>query len=273
MKLLLPFLVALVIPRTAFAYLGIMPKVASTRSVTQLAMTDGDADDDVKVCLITGASRGIGKCIAMELAKAGNTKIVINHIAPEKENADQVVEELRAMGTEAIAVEADCECFTDNSVAFTVSVFIPSRTYTFVLLPGSKPDEIKTMFKEIDEKFGKCDVLVNNAGIARDGLTLRMKPEQWQMVIDINLSGVYYVSQGFLKVSRREARAVERSIAPLISSYPLSSHLPGSIQAQNGSHHQYCFRRGADWKCWTGQLWRSQGWRDWSNKDFGQGVC
>ena len=57
------------------------------------------------------------------------------------------------------------------------------------------------MFDEIKDKFGHCDILVNNAGIARDGLMLRMKPEQWQQVIDVNLSGVFYCSTAFFKVS------------------------------------------------------------------------
>jgi 3-oxoacyl-[acyl-carrier protein] reductase len=96
-------------------------------------------------------------------------------IAPEKDNADAVVAEIEALGGHAIALEADC----------------------------SQPDQIKALFKAIKEKWGRCDVLVNNAGIARDSLMLRMKPEQWQQVIDINLSGVYYVSQEFFKVSTK----------------------------------------------------------------------
>ena len=98
---------------------------------------------------------------------------LISSIAPEKDNADAVVAEIEALGGQAIALEADC----------------------------SQPDQIKAMFKAIKEKWGRCDVLVNNAGIARDSLMLRMKPEQWQQVIDINLTGVYYVSQEFFKVS------------------------------------------------------------------------
>jgi NAD(P)-dependent dehydrogenase (short-subunit alcohol dehydrogenase family) len=65
------------------------------------------------------------------------------------------------------------------------------------------------MFKIIVDKYGKVDVLVNNAGISRDALVLRMKPEQWQSVIDINLSGVYYCSQAFFKV-RNNDNAEER---------------------------------------------------------------
>lgn len=58
------------------------------------------------------------------------------------------------------------------------------------------------MFEEAIAKYGRVDILVNNAGIARDGLLIRMKPEQWQQVIDVNLSGVYYCSEEFLKLSK-----------------------------------------------------------------------
>lgn len=129
--------------------------------------------DDAKVCLITGASRGIGKCIALELNRAGNVKIVVNDIEPMKEEAEKVCQEIRDAGGDAIAITADC----------------------------SKREDIQAMFKEVIKKYGKVDVLVNNAGIARDGLMVRMKPEQWQQVIDINLSGVFYTSQEFLKLA------------------------------------------------------------------------
>lgn len=60
------------------------------------------------------------------------------------------------------------------------------------------------MFDEAVEAFGTVDVLVNNAGITRDGLVLRMKPEQWQAVIDINLSGVFYCTQAFFKLASKK---------------------------------------------------------------------
>ncbi|KAL7539556.1 hypothetical protein ACHAXR_009387 [Thalassiosira sp. AJA248-18] len=140
---------------------------------TTLDMADDmiNTADDVPVCLITGASRGIGKCIAQELNRAGNVKIVVNDIEPMKEEAEKVCQEIRDAGGDAIAITADC----------------------------SKREEIQAMFQEAIQTYGKVDVLVNNAGIARDGLMVRMKPEQWQQVIDINLSGVFYASQEFLK--------------------------------------------------------------------------
>jgi len=67
---------------------------------------------------------------------------------------------------------------------------------------GSDPSEIDVMFKKAVEAFGTVDVLVNNAGITKDTLVARMKPAQWQQVIDINLSGVFYCTQSFFKVSK-----------------------------------------------------------------------
>ena len=69
------------------------------------------------------------------------------------------------------------------------------------------------MFDEVVEKYGTCDVLINNAGITRDTLVLRMKPAQWQEVIDTNLSGVFYCSQAFFKVAskKRTGRIINMS--------------------------------------------------------------
>jgi 3-oxoacyl-[acyl-carrier protein] reductase len=72
------------------------------------------------------------------------------------------------------------------------------------LFIGSDPDEIKKMFDQIVEAFGTCDVLVNNAGITKDTLVMRMKPEMWQSVIDINLSGVFYCTQAFFKIASKK---------------------------------------------------------------------
>lgn len=87
-----------------------------------------------------------------------------------------------------------------KSGAFTTAYifqlcFIP--VYTCL---GSSPTDIKAMFDKAVEAFGTVDVLVNNAGITRDGLVARMKTEQWQSVIDVNLSGVFYCTQAFFKV-------------------------------------------------------------------------
>jgi 3-oxoacyl-[acyl-carrier protein] reductase len=69
---------------------------------------------------------------------------------------------------------------------------------------ASKPDSIKVIFDEAIEKYGTVDVLVNNAGITKDTLVIRMKPEQWQSVIDVNLSGVFYMTQAFFKIASKK---------------------------------------------------------------------
>lgn len=145
---------------------------ASRRNVasSQLRMVA----DDAKVCLVTGASRGLGAAIALELGQAGQ-KVVVNY-AGSKDAADAVVESIKAAGGDAIAIQCNC----------------------------SDQGEIKAMFKTVVETWGTCDVLVNNAGITQDGLLMRMKPKQWQDVIDINLTGVFYTTQEFFKLASKK---------------------------------------------------------------------
>eukprot|EP00985_Skeletonema_marinoi_P002210 scaffold896_cov208-Skeletonema_marinoi.AAC.1 len=130
--------------------------------------------DDAKVCLVTGASRGLGASIALELGKQGQ-KVVVNYAGSE-DKALEVVEQIKAAGGDAIAVQADC----------------------------SDQKSIQAMFKQIIEEYGSCDVLINNAGITKDGLLMRMKPAQWQDVIDINLTGVFYTTQEFFKAAAKK---------------------------------------------------------------------
>merc|ERR1719298_253923 len=74
-------------------------------------------------------------------------------------------------------------------------------------------EDIKAMFKQVASEFGGCDVLVNNAGITKDGLAMRMKPQQWQDVIDVNLSGVFYCSQQAFNqmAKKRKGRIINMS--------------------------------------------------------------
>lgn len=147
------------------------PRVTSSvKSSSTLSMVA----DDAKVCLVTGASRGLGRAIALELGKQG-CKVVVNYAGSE-EAANKVVEEIKESGGDAIAVQANC----------------------------ADIDSIKAMFKTTVEEFGTCDVLINNAGITKDTLVMRMKPDMWQDVIDINLSGVFYCTQEFFKVASKK---------------------------------------------------------------------
>lgn len=114
-----------------------------------------------KVAVVTGAGRGIGKAIALKLAKNGAT-IVINYRSSEKE-AKELVEEIKNNGGVAEAVQGDVSYLEDAE-----------RVIKFAV-----------------EKFGRLDILVNNAGITRDTLLLRMKEEDFDQVLQVNLKGVF----------------------------------------------------------------------------------
>jgi 3-oxoacyl-[acyl-carrier protein] reductase len=114
-----------------------------------------------KVALVTGASRGIGRAIALELARQG-AKVAVNYAGSEAK-ANEVVEEIKNMGGEAFAIQADV----------------------------SNAEAVDQMVKAVLERFERIDILVNNAGITRDNLLMRMKEEEWDDVININLKGVF----------------------------------------------------------------------------------
>jgi len=126
-----------------------------------------------QVALVTGASRGIGASIARELAQAG-AKVVVNY-ASSPAAAEAVVAETQSAGGQAWTHQANV----------------------------AEEEQVEAMVKAVLEKEGRLDVLVNNAGITRDGLLMRMKSADWQSVIDLNLSGVFLctraVSRAMLK--------------------------------------------------------------------------
>lgn len=134
--------------------------------------------DNAKVILITGSSQGLGKAMALEMAKHGQ-KLVVNFYPGLEESAQQTVEEIKALGGDAIALPADC----------------------------TKPDQVGKMFQDAVKHFGQVDVLINNAGITKDNLVPRMKPEDFKAVIDVNLSGDFYVSQAFLEAASKTKSA------------------------------------------------------------------
>jgi 3-oxoacyl-[acyl-carrier protein] reductase len=131
-----------------------------------------------QVALVTGAGRagkGIGRSIALRLAKEG-AKIAIADFVPEA--ADAVAKEVADIGGEALAVY--------GSVA--------------------DPEHVEKMVQATTERFGKIDILVNNAGITRDNLLVRMSEDEWDMVLDTNLKGVFNCTKAVAKLMMRERR-------------------------------------------------------------------
>ena len=117
-----------------------------------------------KVVLITGASGGIGKAITKKFATAG-AKVALNDIAPAEENLKKLAEELGSR---------------------------------YFLADVSKLEEVEKMVENIQKEFGRLDVLVNNAGITQDRTLAKMTKEEWQKVIDIDLTGVFNCSKAVL---------------------------------------------------------------------------
>ncbi|RST67600.1 3-oxoacyl-[acyl-carrier-protein] reductase [Bacillus pumilus] len=114
-----------------------------------------------KTAVVTGASRGIGRSIAIDLAKNG-ANVVVNYSGNEAK-ANEVVDEIKALGQQAFAVKADV----------------------------SNAEEVQALMKQAIDTFGSIDILVNNAGITKDNLLMRMKENEWDDVININLKGVF----------------------------------------------------------------------------------
>jgi 3-oxoacyl-[acyl-carrier protein] reductase len=114
-----------------------------------------------KVAVVTGSSRGIGRAIALRLAEGG-AKVVVNYRSNEAA-ANKVMEQIRAGGGESIAIQADV----------------------------SQVAEAQALINGAKKAFGRVDILVNNAGTTRDTLLMRMKEDDWDIVIDTNLKGTF----------------------------------------------------------------------------------
>lgn len=125
-----------------------------------------------KNAVVTGAARGIGKAIALVLAQAG-FNVVVSDILIEE--AEKTAREISALGVQSLAVRTDV----------------------------SSSKDAENLIKAAVEKFGTVDVLVNNAGITRDNLSIRMAEEDWDSVIDINLKGTFLCSQAAAKMMMR----------------------------------------------------------------------
>ncbi len=122
-----------------------------------------------RVVLVTGSSRGLGRAIAETFGRRQLDVAV--HYVRSAGPADEVVEAIRAAGGQAEAFAADV----------------------------ADPGQCQELVKAVTERFGALDVLVNNAGVTKDTLALRMKDEDWQSVIDTNLSAAFYLARGALR--------------------------------------------------------------------------
>ncbi|MDT2045761.1 MULTISPECIES: 3-oxoacyl-[acyl-carrier-protein] reductase [Bacillaceae] len=136
-----------------------------------------------KVAVVTGASRGIGRAIALELGKQG-AKVVVNYAGSEAK-ALEVVDEIKGYGTDAIAVQANV----------------------------ADADSVQIMIKEAISTFGSLDILVNNAGVTRDNLLMRMKEDEWDDVLSTNLKGVFLCTKAATRqmMKQRHGRIINIS--------------------------------------------------------------
>ncbi len=137
-------------------------------------MTGSSEQLQGQVAIVTGASRGIGRAIAAALSASG-AKVVVNY-ASSSTAADALVAEITAAGGDAIAVQADV----------------------------SQSGQVDALFETVMNQWGRIDILVNNAGITRDTLLLRMKLEEWQAVIDLNLTGVFLCTKAASKIMLKQ---------------------------------------------------------------------
>lgn len=145
-----------------------------------------------KTAIVTGASRGIGREIALELARQG-ANVTVNFAGSEAK-ANEVVDEIKALGQDAFAFQCDV----------------------------SNAEAVGEMVKQTIEKFGNVDILVNNAGITRDNLLMRMKEDEWDDVININLKGVFLCTKAVTRqmMKQRSGRIINISSIVGVSGNP-----------------------------------------------------
>ena len=127
-----------------------------------------------QIALVTGASSGIGEAVARHLAKAGAAVVVNYH--SEQDDAEQIVQDIKAEGGNAIAVGANV----------------------------AKEPEVTAMFEQVLQHFGAIDILVNNSGVQKDAAFVEMTLEQWELVLDVNLTGQFLCAREAAKVFLRQ---------------------------------------------------------------------
>ena len=129
-----------------------------------------------KVAIVTGSSRGIGAAIALKMAQQGANVVLNYHSDKSKKYIEDISKKIKEYGSKVIAVQADV----------------------------SKLKDAKKLINEALNEFSKIDILVNNAGITSDNLLLRMKEEDWDKVMDVNLKGVFNCTKAVVKNMMKE---------------------------------------------------------------------
>jgi 3-oxoacyl-[acyl-carrier protein] reductase len=140
-----------------------------------------------KVAIVTGSARGIGRAIALKLAEAG-ADIVLNDIAAAAEALEGVANEIRALDRQALAVTADV----------------------------SSKDDVNRMVEAAVNAFGHIDIMVNNAGVTRDQLLIRMTDEEWDTVLNIDLKSAFLCTRAVLRHMLRQRHGRIISIASVV---------------------------------------------------------
>jgi len=138
------------------------------------------------IAIVTGASRGIGRAIALSLGLSG-AKVAVNY-SRSAAAAEEVVSQITDSGGDALAVQGDM----------------------------AQEDQVEALFKAAMDRWGRVDILVNNAGITRDGLLMRMKTQDWQAVLDLNLTGVFLCSRAASKIMLKQRSGRIINIASVV---------------------------------------------------------
>jgi len=142
-----------------------------------------------KVAVVTGGSRGIGRAIVVALAEAGFN--VAFSYASNKAAATDVENTVKVFGGEVLAVQAD----------------------------SGNPVEAQALIDQVQEKFGRIDALVNNAGITRDGLLMRMSDDDWRKVLDTNLTGSFYTCRAVSRLMLKQRSGAIVNISSVVGVY------------------------------------------------------
>jgi 3-oxoacyl-[acyl-carrier protein] reductase len=132
------------------------------------------SDSQTKTAIVTGGSRGIGKAVVLALAEAGFN--VAFSYASNQAAADETANAAKAFGVDVLAIQAD----------------------------SSQPDAAKDLINKTHERFGRIDALINNAGITRDNLLMRMSEAEWDAVINTNLSGAFHTCKAVSRIMLKQ---------------------------------------------------------------------